>query len=91
MEKYRVEFRKTAQREIERLPKKDILAILKAIGTLSENPRGQNSIKLTGEEKYRLRVGRYRILYEIHDDVLLILVVKVAHRKEAYRWASHLL
>ena len=85
MEKYRIEIQRTAQREIERLPKKDVQAILRAVTTLSDNPRGQNSIKLTGEEKYRLRVGRYRVLYEIHDDVLRILVVKVAHRKEAYR------
>ena len=85
MEKYRVEIQNTAQREIERLPKKDIQSIVRAIRTLSENPRGQNSIKLSGEEKYRLRVGRYRVLYEIHDDILRIIMVKEARRREAYR------
>ena len=84
MAKFRVEIRKTARKEIERLPKKDIKAILKGIEGLAENPRGFNTLKLTASEKYRFRVGRYRVLYEIHDNILLIYVVKVAHRKEAY-------
>lgn len=86
MAKYKIEILKSAQREIERLPSKDIKVILHEIGALAENPRGRHSIKLTGDEKYRLRVGRYRVLYEIHDRILLVTVVKVAHRKDAYRF-----
>ena len=85
MEKYKLKIKKSAQKEIASLPKKDLKLILKGIDDLSLNPRGSNCKKLCGEEKYRKRVGKYRILYQIHDDVLLIFVVKVAHRKEVYR------
>jgi mRNA interferase RelE/StbE len=59
--------------------------IANALAALSENPRPHGCIKLQGLEAYRIRVGSYRIIYEIHDDHLLVLVVDVGHRRDVYR------
>lgn len=85
MVNYRIKIKKSAQKEISNLPKKDIAKIVKAIQCLARNPRGPNCKKLSNQERYRLRVGRYRVLYEIEDELLIIVIVKVAHRKEVYR------
>ena len=85
MAKYSIEIKRSAQKEIQLLPKKDIVRIVATIQGLSENPRGHDSKKLSGHEQYRVRVGQYRILYEIRDQILLVTVVRVAHRKEVYR------
>lgn len=82
---YRVFFRKSALKELEVIPKKDLKRILAAIEALSENPRPPQARKLCADEKYRLRQGVYRVLYTIEDDRLVICVVRVAHRREAYR------
>ena len=58
--------------------------ILSAIGSLSENPRPQGYRKLKGRKGYRIRVGDYRVIYEILDDILLIDVIDLGHRKEIY-------
>ncbi len=85
MARYRIEVKKSAAREISRIPKRDLTLILARIQALADNPRPPGSVKLTGEEKYRIRQGSYRILYTIEDDVLTVCVVKIAHRKDAYR------
>jgi len=85
MAKYRIEIKKSAQKEIQSLPQKDTLRIIAKIQSLAENPRGPDSKKLSSDERYRVRVGQYRILYEICDDVLVVTVVKVANRKDVYR------
>lgn len=85
MAKYRVEIKRSAQKEIRSLSGDDLKRVLKKIESLSQDPRGPDCKKLSGQEKYRIRVGNYRILYEIHDTILVVTVVKVAHRKDAYR------
>lgn len=85
MAKYKIEIKKSAVKEIKRLAPKELKAILKKINGLSTNPRPPDSKKLSAKECYRLRYRHYRILYEIIDDRLIIYVVKIAHRKEAYR------
>jgi mRNA interferase RelE/StbE len=85
MAKYEVHFRKSVAKDLDPLPRKDVQRIVAAIQTLSDNPRPPQSIKLSGSEKYRLRCGVYRVLYEIRDDVLIVCVVKVGHRKNVYR------
>jgi mRNA interferase RelE/StbE len=85
MAKYEVRFRKSVAKDLDPLPRKDVQRIVAAIQTLSDNPRPPQSIKLSGSEKYRLRCGVYRVLYEIRDDVLIVCVVKVGHRKNVYR------
>ena len=85
MEKYKVEIKKSAVKEIERLPRGDLKAVLDKINSLADNPRPHDCKKLSGQEKYRVRCGNYRILYSIEDDVLVVFVVKVGHRKDVYR------
>lgn len=85
MANYRIEIKKSAQKEILNLPQQDLKRVVAKIHQLATNPRNPDSKKLTSLEQYRVRVGPYRILYEIHDQVLLVVVVRVANRKEAYR------
>lgn len=85
MGRYKVEIKKSAAKEIEHLHHKDMKAVLEKIESLSENPRPHDCKKLSAQEKYRVRCGNYRILYSIKDDILIIFVVKVGHRKDVYR------
>jgi len=82
---YRIFFKKLVQKDFSAIPKKDLQKILNRIESLAEEPRPQGCEKLTGKERYRLRQGRYRILYSIQDDQLSIWIVKVGHRKDVYR------
>ncbi|MDH3720600.1 MAG: type II toxin-antitoxin system mRNA interferase toxin, RelE/StbE family [Desulfobacteraceae bacterium] len=85
MAAYKLFFKKSVQKDFDSIPKKDLKRILSRIESLSEDPRPKGCEKLTGQERYRLRQGRYRIVYSIQDDELTVWVVKVAHRKDIYR------
>jgi mRNA interferase RelE/StbE len=85
MAKYKVEIKRSAVKEIERLPRREILIILDKIKLLADDPRPADCKKLSGQGKYRVRCGNYRILYLIADDVLIVYIVKVGHRKDVYR------
>ena len=85
MGKYSILFRRSVLKDLEVLPKKDVQRIMEAIRALAVDPRPPQSQKLSGREQYRLRQGTYRILYVIQDDVLIVTVVKVGHRREVYR------
>ena len=85
MAKYQVTVLPSAQKEITKLPRPAQSRILKALVLLADNPRPIGCKKLVGSDSWRFRVGEYRIVYSIEDDVLLIEVVRVAHRKEVYR------
>lgn len=85
MARYDLQIKKSVAKDLDPLPKKDVQRIVDAINGLADNPRPPQSLKLSGEEKYRLRCGAYRVLYEIHDDVLIVCVVKAGHRKDVYR------
>ena len=85
MARYEVRFRKSVAKDLDPIPGRDVRRIVAAIAALADDPRPPQSRKLSGAEKYRLRCGVYRVLYEIQDDVLVVCVVKVAHRKDAYR------
>ena len=80
---YKIFFKKSVQKDLAFIPKNDLKKILSRIEKLGEDPRPAACEKLTGQERYRLRQGRYRILYSIQDDELTIWIVKVGHRKEA--------
>ena len=82
---YRIFFKRSVQKDFANIPKKDVKRILDRIKTLEENPRPPSGEKLTGQERYRLRQGRYRIVYSIQDDELTIWVIKKSHRKDIYR------
>ena len=87
MARYRLVIKETAAREIERVgQKRDRQRIVERIHSLSENPRPFGYEKLSGhQERYRVRTGRYRIVYAIFDEELVVYVVKVGHRKDVYR------
>ena len=85
MARYEVVFRKSVARDLRPIPGSDVARILAAIRSLAENPRPPQTRKLSGEEKYRLRCGVYRILYTIEDARLIVCIVKVGHRKDVYR------
>jgi mRNA interferase RelE/StbE len=75
-----------AQKEIDRLPKQARERVEVAILSLVDNPRPRGSKKLRGlKDTYRIRVGNYRVVYRVHDDELVILVVAVGDRKDIYR------
>ena len=85
MAQYKIVVRKSVAKDLKRVPKKDVQRILKSIKALAQDPRPPQSKKLSDEEKYRLRCGVYRILYEIQDEQLIICIVRVRHRKDVYR------
>ena len=84
MEKYNITFKKSVAKDLRNIPSKDIQRILSKINDLADNPRGEGCIKLSGLERYRVRKGLYRIIYEIQDQKLVVHVVKVGHRSDVY-------
>jgi len=85
MANYNIEIKKSAAKEIGKPPKQELKRVVEKIKFLAEDPSPEGCKKLSGDEKYRLRVGNCRILYRIEDDLLIIYVVKVGHRKEIYK------
>lgn len=85
MAKYKIVFKKSVAKDLRAIPSADIKRILEKIDSLAENPRGDGCIKLSAQERYRVRQGFYRIVYEIRDEMLIVQVVKVAHRATVYR------
>lgn len=81
---YKIEIKKSAVKEIKSLPDKYLKKVLDKISSLSKTPRPKDCKKLTGKSDYRVRVGVYRIIYKIEDERWIILVIKVAHRKNVY-------
>ena len=82
---YSVLIKPSAAKELEAIARKDRLWIITKIRSLADNPRSSGSEKLSGREQYRLRQGRYRIVYSVADPDHTVLVVKIAHRKDVYR------
>ena len=85
MASYSLRIKRSAAKEIEALPPKDRRRVVAKIEALVSNPRPSGCERLSGEEKYRLRQGDYRILYEIIDAELVVTVVKVGNRRDVYR------
>ncbi|HEY4320760.1 MAG TPA: type II toxin-antitoxin system RelE/ParE family toxin [Gemmatimonadales bacterium] len=85
MASYSIEIKRSAAKEIEALSPKDRRRIVARIGGLARNPRPSGCEKLSGQDRYRLRQGDYRILYEILDHRLLVTVVRVGNRRDVYR------
>lgn len=85
MAKYSLKFKKSVAKDLRNIPKKDIQRILKCIELLCTDPRAEGCIKLSGQERYRVRQGVYRIIYEIQEMELIIMVVKIAHRSVVYK------
>jgi mRNA interferase RelE/StbE len=84
--RYKVLIKPSALKEIESIPlKRDRQRIVERIERLSEDPRPTGSKKLSGQEAYRIRQGRYRVVYTIADGELIVDVIRVGHRKDVYR------
>ena len=86
MESYQVELTRSAEKDLRRIDRRMIPRILDAVEGLASNPSPVGAKKLVGSDiTCRIRVGNYRIVYEIEDDKLLVLVVRIRHRKDVYR------
>ena len=85
MEFYKVIFTKSVKKDFRKIPKLEVSKILNEIAYLAKNPRSSKTKKLKGERLYRLRVGNYRVIYDIQDNLMLIFVVKLGHRGDIYR------
>jgi mRNA interferase RelE/StbE len=85
MAKYKITFKKSVAKDLRVIPNSDVKKILSRIDDLAFDPRGKGCIKLAGQEKYRVRQGIYRIIYEIRDAELLVAVIKVGHRSDVYK------
>jgi len=85
MASYDLYFKKSVSKDLRSIPRKDVRRILKWIEALRIDPRGEGCLKLSGQERYRVRKGVYRIIYEIHENELVVMVIKVAHRSAVYK------
>ncbi len=85
MAAYSLFFKESVQKDLDGIPKKDLRKMLTRIKSLAADPRPPGCEKLTGQDRYRLRQGRYRIVYAIRDEERAVTVVKVGHRKDIYR------
>jgi mRNA interferase RelE/StbE len=83
--KYAILIEKSAQKALAKLPQPIQDRIIQAIWSLAEIPRPSDVKKLTGRDAWRIRIGDYRVIYEIHDKELRILVLMIGHRKDVYR------
>jgi mRNA interferase RelE/StbE len=85
MASYEVAFRKSVTKDLRAFPKQEVKRIMQRIRALADDPRPAGCEKLSDQERYRVRQGAYRIIYEIEDARLIVLVVKVGHRRDVYR------
>ncbi len=85
MASYEIRFRRSVAKDLRAIPKHDVKKILKRIDALAKDPRGKGCTKLSGQARYRVRQGTYRIVYEIRDAILVVVVVKIGHRSSVYR------
>ena len=85
MAAYSLVFKASVQRDFEGIPKKDLRKILSRIKSLAGEPRPHGCEKLTGHNRYRVRQGRYRIVYAVQEEERIVIAVNVGHRKEVYR------
>ncbi|UCF47513.1 MAG: type II toxin-antitoxin system RelE/ParE family toxin [Myxococcales bacterium] len=86
MASYNVELTRTAEKQLRRIAKRDRKRVVEAIQGLAERPRPRGARKLQGyDDIYRIRVGQYRIVYEVFEDRVVLIVLKVGHRKDIYK------
>ncbi len=83
--KYEIKIRKKAQKALSKIPPPFQANIIKSIQKLAENPFSNQTKKLTGREAWRIRIGNYRVIYEVIDNELVILVLNIGHRQNVYK------
>jgi len=82
---YKINFARSTKKDFKRINRQDAIRIVTAISLLADNPRPRGVKKMSGQDAWRIRVGEYRVVYDIHDNVITILILKIAHRKDVYR------
>jgi mRNA interferase RelE/StbE len=86
MASYEIEISRTAEKQLKKLSEEDQLRVVRAVLPLTEEPHPRGSRKLAGyDDVFRIRVGRFRVLYSVYESRLVILVLKIGHRKDVYR------
>ena len=85
MASYKIAFKPSVRKDLRGIPRHDVERILNSIEGLSENPLPQNARRLTGRDAFRLRVGKYRVIYAIDNEEVVILIIKIGHRGGVYR------
>lgn len=85
MASYELVFKKSVAKDLRGFPKQDVKRIMLRIRALADDPRPDGCEKLSGQERYRVRQGSYRIVYAIEDARLIVLIVRVGHRRDVYR------
>jgi mRNA interferase RelE/StbE len=85
MAAYKIYFRESVERDLRKISRKDLGKILQRIKSLATEPRPFGCEKLTDQERYRIRQGRYRIVYSLQDEDHTVFIVKIAQRKDIYR------
>lgn len=85
MEKYKIVFKKSAERELYKIQGKELHKIVQRVQGLKNNSKPSGAKKLTNHEHYRIRQGNYRIIYAIDESKSIITIFKIGHRKEVYR------
>ena len=89
MEKYKLTFKRSVAKDLRNIAKPDVKRILRRIDQLAEDPRGPGCNKLSAQERYRVRVGMFRIIYEIQDFELIVQVIKIGNRSDVYKKNHH--
>jgi len=85
MAEYKIFFRRSVLKDLAKIPKNELRRIMDRIKKLSQNPRPLGCEKISGQARFRIRQGNYRIIYSIQDDELTVWRVKIGHRHESYR------
>ncbi len=86
MASYEIEISRTAEKQLKKLPEKQQLRVVRAVLALADEPRPRGTRKLAGyEDVFRIRVGRFRVLYSVSESRLIVLILKIGHRKDVYR------
>jgi mRNA interferase RelE/StbE len=84
MGRFEIRFRPSVRKDLRGIPGPDVRRILQGIDGLSNDPRPSDCKKLTGRDLYRIRSGVYRVVYEVHDREVVVIVVKIGHRRDVY-------
>ena len=82
---YKIFIERSAQKALSKVPVRDQNRMIESIQNLSDNPRPSNAKKLTARSGWRIRIGNYRVIFEIEDDRLIITVISIGHRKDIYK------
>lgn len=85
MASYRLVFKQSVAKDLRSIPNEDVARILERVETLAADPHPAGSEKLSGQDRYRVRQGVYRIIYAVDNEEMIVLVVKIGHRRDVYK------